>query len=136
FPPATEAPYTLTLGPYQFYWFALERAPSRLSLSNMREYAGSNTTESEPTAPEVTLSGEWRALLRGRGRERLEAILPAMLQRQRWFGGKARTVQGAHIEDVAPLSGNGAAKQDETELYLLVVRMDYADGEPERYVVP
>jgi len=145
FPPVTEAPYTLTLGPYQFYWFSLERAPSRLSLSNMREYAGSHTAESEPEAPEVTLSGEWRALLRGRGRERLEAILPAVLQRQRWFGGKARTVQAAKIEDVAPVSRDGSgAKKDDTsgarrgdaELYLLVVRIDYADGEPERYVVP
>ncbi|MFA9444573.1 maltose alpha-D-glucosyltransferase [Egicoccus sp. AB-alg6-2] len=139
FPPVTEVPYTLTLGPYQFYWFSLERAPSRLSLSNMREYAGSHTPETEPEAPEVTLSGEWRALLRGRGRERLEAVLPAVLQRQRWFGGKARTVQSTTIEDVAPVargqSGNGAAK-DDADLHLLVVRVEYADGEPERYVLP
>ncbi|MEX2503959.1 MAG: putative maltokinase, partial [Egicoccus sp.] len=137
FPPVTEVPYTLTLGPYQFYWFTLERAPSRLSLSNMREYAGSQSAESGPEAPEVTLSGEWHALLRGRGRERLEAILPAVLQRQRWFGGKARTVQAARIEDVAPVARNGSgAKKDDAELYLLVVRIEYADGEPERYVVP
>ncbi|GGI07978.1 maltose alpha-D-glucosyltransferase [Egicoccus halophilus] len=130
FPPVTDTPYTLTLGPYQFYWFSLERAPSRLSLSNMREYAGARTVESDPEPPEVTVGGEWRALLRGRGRERLEAVLPDILLRQRWFGGKARAIQGVAIEDVAPI-GRG----EDADLHLLVARVDYAEGEPERYVV-
>jgi maltose alpha-D-glucosyltransferase / alpha-amylase len=115
FPPITDQPYPLTLGPYQFYWFSLERAPSRLSLSQMREHATATTPETLDPVPELTVSGEWRALLRGPGKERLEAALPAILSRQRWFGGKARTVTGCHVVDVAPLGPKddpGAAPAD------------------------
>ncbi|WP_052667796.1 maltose alpha-D-glucosyltransferase [Nitriliruptor alkaliphilus] len=130
FPPITDQPYPLTLGPYQFYWFSIERAPSRLSLSQMREFAGAATVETAEPVPELTLAGEWRALLRGPGRERLEAVLPAILRRQRWFGGKAREVGACHVVDVAPLG-----RKDDPALHLLIVRVEYVDGEPEEYVL-
>jgi maltose alpha-D-glucosyltransferase / alpha-amylase len=130
FPAVTDQPYTLTLGPYQFYWFALERAPSRLSLSQMREDAAAETVESVEQVPELTVAGEWTALLRGRGKERLEAQLPAILRRQRWFGGKARELATTHLVDVAPLG-----KKDAPAMHLAVVRVEYVDGEPEEYVL-
>jgi maltose alpha-D-glucosyltransferase / alpha-amylase len=130
FPAVTDQPYTLTLGPYQFYWFALERAPSRLSLSQMREDAAAETVESVEQVPELTVAGEWTALLRGRGKERLEAQLPAILRRQRWFGGKARELATTHLVDVAPLG-----KKDAPAMHVAVVRVEYVDGEPEEYVL-
>jgi maltose alpha-D-glucosyltransferase / alpha-amylase len=130
FPAVTDQPYALTFGPYQFYWFSLERAPSRLSLSQMREHATATDDTVDPL-PELTVAGEWTALLRGHGKERLEGVLPAVLRRQRWFGGKARTVGSCHVVDVAPLGG-----KDDPTLHVLVVRVDYVDGEPEEYVLP
>jgi maltose alpha-D-glucosyltransferase/alpha-amylase len=131
FPPITESPYTLTLGPYQFFWFSIERAPSRLSLSKMPQLASEGGVPGELDAPVVTVSGEWRALLKGRGRERLEAAMPAVLYRQRWFGGKARSVRTCTITDVIAL-GDGA----DVDVHVLLTRVDYVDGEPEEYVVP
>jgi maltose alpha-D-glucosyltransferase / alpha-amylase len=130
FPAVTDQPYTLTLGPYQFYWFALERAPSRLSLSQMREDAAAETVESVEQVPELTVAGEWTALLRGRGKERLESQLPSILRRQRWFGGKARALSATHLVDVAPLG-----RKEAPAMHLSVVRVEYVDGEPEEYVL-
>jgi maltose alpha-D-glucosyltransferase / alpha-amylase len=53
------------------------------------------TPEPRPQLPTVTVAGQWTALLRGPGRERLEAALPEVLRRQRWFGGKAREIRGS-----------------------------------------
>ena len=132
FPSITEHDYTLTLGSYQFYWFTIERAPSRLTLSRMREYLVTESARGEhEAAPTISLSGEWRALLRGRGQARLEAALPDILVRHRWFGGKAREIRAATVVDVAPLG----PKEDPT-LHVLVVHVEYVDGEPEQYVLP
>jgi maltose alpha-D-glucosyltransferase / alpha-amylase len=132
FPPVTDQHYPLTLGPYQFYWFSIERAPSRLTLSRMREYAVTEAaTEDGEPIPTVTVSGEWSALLRGRGQARLEAVLPDILLRQRWFGGKAREMRATTIVDVAALG----SKEDPT-LHILIVHVEYLDGEPEEYVLP
>jgi maltose alpha-D-glucosyltransferase / alpha-amylase len=132
FPPVTDQDYPLTLGPYQFYWFSIERAPSRLTLSRMREYAVTEAAVDElDEVPTVTSSGDWTTVLRGRGQARLEAVLPEILLRQRWFGGKAREVRAATIVDVAALG----PKEDPT-LHVLVVHVEYLDGEPEEYVLP
>jgi trehalose synthase-fused probable maltokinase len=98
----------------------------------MREYAATGVTQDEhEAAPTLSLSGEWHALLRGRGQARLEAALPEVLLRQRWFGGKAREIRATAIVDVASLG-----PQDDPALHILVVHVDYVDGEPEQYVVP
>jgi maltose alpha-D-glucosyltransferase / alpha-amylase len=129
FPTVTDQPYLLTLGPYQFYWFSLEREPSRLSLSQMRE-ASQASVDVDDEVPELTVAGEWTALLRGRGKERVEAALPAVLRRQRWFGGKAREILSTEITDVVPIG-----PKDDPAVRLLLVRVSYVDGEPEEYVL-
>jgi hypothetical protein len=78
------------------------------------------------------VSGEWTALLRGPGKGRLEAILPDVLQRQRWFGGKARERAGARRSPTSSPS----ARKDDPVLQVLIVDVEYVDGEPEDYVVP
>ena len=60
-------------------------------------------------------------------RQKLEqTILPAYVGRARWFGGKARTPKGYTVF-AAPALGNAK---------LLLVRIDYADGAAETYLVP
>jgi maltose alpha-D-glucosyltransferase/alpha-amylase len=130
FPTVTETPYTLTLGPYQFFWFSVQREPSRLSLSKVPHGVDATTVEDvEP--PTLTTSGSWRALLKARGLERLETQLPQILARQRWFGGKARAIRGCDVVDVVPLGSDEGREVD-----VLVVRVDYVEGEPEDYVLP
>src|SRR5690348_6284354 len=48
--------------------------------------------------PVIDLTGGWEQVLEGRARTVLEQeILPPFLQRQRWFGGKARRLEGVCI---------------------------------------
>jgi maltose alpha-D-glucosyltransferase / alpha-amylase len=131
FPPIGDHPYVLTLGPYQYLWFALERERARPSLSKMPQFADAPVEHVEIDLPSVTTSGQWTALLRGAGRGRLEGILPDVLRRQRWFGGKARSIRGVTISDVIPV---GPA--DKEALHILIASVDYVDGEGEDYVVP
>ena len=130
FPRINEGPYPLTMGPYQCFWFSLERQLPRITLSKHPQLAaGSDVSDLE--VPSVTVSGQWTALLRGPGRERLEAILPGILQRQRWFGGKARVVRAARLTEVIPVG-----RKEQPDLHVLLVHVEYVDGEPEDYVVP
>jgi maltose alpha-D-glucosyltransferase / alpha-amylase len=130
FPRIGEHPYPLTLGPYQCFWFSLERQLPRFTLSKHPQLAdGEQAAGAE--VPTVTVSGQWTALLRGPGRERLEAILPDVLLRQRWFGGKARVVRGARLTEVIPVG-----RKDDPSLHVLIVHVEYVDGEPEDYVLP
>jgi maltose alpha-D-glucosyltransferase / alpha-amylase len=134
FPPIGELPYFLTLGPYAFYWFRLERG----------------SQEAETLAvdlPSCKVSGQWDALFEGKPRTRLEAALPAYLKRNRWFAGKARPIQQAKLVDVLRVDevpeleggerGTGRSRSgDAATTRMLIVRIEYLEGEPENYVLP
>lgn len=57
-------------------------------------------------------------------------ILPAYVPECRWFGGKARNPQRFVVEDILRFS------PEETTARLLLVRAEYASGEPETYLLP
>jgi maltose alpha-D-glucosyltransferase/alpha-amylase len=81
--------------------------------------------------PEIKITGRWEAVLEGDSRQALErSVLPQFLRRQRWFGGKARRVQGVRLVDwaVLPVGAAGAL------LTLLEVR--FADGAADLYFLP
>lgn len=136
FPRIADVPYVLTLGPYQYLWFSLERDPGRVTLSKLPEFAGdaagraAPSAADEPDLPQATTAGDWTALLKGPGRARLEAVLPDVLRRQRWFGGKARTIRGTTLTHALQVGGSA------DDLQVLLVEVDYVEGEPEHYVVP
>jgi len=58
--------------------------------------------------------------------ERLREYLP----RQRWFGGREREITGVRVTDVGMLQDGDPA------VLSVIVDVDYADGDPERYHVP
>ena len=119
FPTIGELPYMLTLGPYAFYWFHLAWQADEL---------GSVGVE----LPTCEISGAWDDLFEGRARTRLEKVLPSYLQRQRWFGGKARTIQNVQLLDVIAVPGSplvGAMR-------LLLVQVKFTEGEPDIYSLP
>ncbi|TVQ30279.1 MAG: maltose alpha-D-glucosyltransferase [Phycisphaeraceae bacterium] len=128
FPPIGDLPYFLTLGPHAFYWFAIAPAGTRAGA----DPSAPGAEDDEP--PTVTVSGQWDNALRGQGRAALEAALPTMLHRRRWFGGKARTIQTVDLIDAVPFSLGDSSSSPTTHLVLITVM--YVEGEPETYVVP
>jgi maltose alpha-D-glucosyltransferase/alpha-amylase len=118
FPPIAEQPYFMTIAPHTFYWFVLE--PPRVPRISAEAPAEQEST------PVLTLAaGEdwWQA----RGSRFLGRHLPAHLRRSRWFRGKARPMRSAEIMEVIPFGDSSR---------LVMVRVDYGDGEPEVYFMP
>ncbi len=58
----------------------------------------------------------------------LPSALPEFLLQQRWFGGKARAIRSVRISDVVPF--------DDLASYLILARIDYAEGSAETYAIP
>jgi maltose alpha-D-glucosyltransferase/alpha-amylase len=118
FPAITKAPYSLTLGPYGFLW--LEIQPSMASV----EIAPTTGNEQ---AFYVEHEGDWQSILSGDGVRRLEAILPAWLQKRRWFGSKSRTIVRARIVD--------SMLFDERRSSLVWACVDYLEGESDSWLL-
>lgn len=78
---------------------------------------------------ELIVSGEWKNILRGKLRRDLESFLPDFLPQRRWFGGKARSIRAARIFQAVPFPCDPAA-------YLLLIRVEYAEGSAESYLFP
>jgi maltose alpha-D-glucosyltransferase/alpha-amylase len=116
FPPVTQEPYFLSLGPHTFYWFVLEPA------------AGHAQTE-PGQIPHLTIDRDWHELLNGRRRS-LEAVLAAYLPGRRWFGAKSRTARRFSIIDAISLRPRNAPRSA-----YVIVGVEYDQGEPERYAI-
>lgn len=116
FPRITKQPYPLTLGPYGFLW--LEMQPATEGASVMTE------------EPRIGVAGpnDWVGVLEGAGRRELEeAVLKDYLPRQRWFGGKSRTIATTSISDWAVFNEGNSA--------LVIAEVGYTAGDPETYLM-
>jgi maltose alpha-D-glucosyltransferase/alpha-amylase len=122
FPRIGELPYFLTLGPHSFYWFSLE--PQRV------EFGPISTTELPEDLPLLTSANGWESLLHGQGRTALARVLPGYLQQRRWFGGKARQIRSAVVQDSVPV------RYPEGVSYICFVHVEYTEGDAEDYVLP
>ena len=122
FPRIGELPYFLTLGPHSFYWFSLQSP----------KVDGAQTPPSEPSVRVVMVASSWEEMLEGRGRLRLETVLPDYMRDRRWFRGKARAIQSVAIAEVIELPEVAS----DLESRILLVRADYIEGESETYLVP
>ncbi|WP_437677412.1 maltose alpha-D-glucosyltransferase [Sorangium sp. So ce131] len=120
FPEISGRCYSLSLGPHDFFWFALEPATPVSSVG-----------EGE-TAPAISAAGSWRALFTPEGRRALEPALAKYIAPRRWFRGKARNRRLTTLADIVPIKREDKAPDH----YLLLVRVEYTDGSPETYVVP
>jgi maltose alpha-D-glucosyltransferase / alpha-amylase len=122
FPTIGKTPYVLTLGPHAFYWFSLEHEETEPVIGG----------DPESELPRLSVSAGWHDLLHGRSKKQFEAMLRQELPRQRWFGGKTRQIQSVQIQDAITLgrAPRGAAPG------LLVLRVEYIEGEPEAYLLP
>jgi len=120
FPPIGELPYFLTLGPNAFYWFTLEkRAPQEVSPEAGEEIGR--------RLPLIQLEEDQDILGEGAAAE-LEAALDWHIRSRRWFGGKARKLKRVSVQDAISVPSTPAS--------LLIVKVSYADGDPETYALP
>jgi maltose alpha-D-glucosyltransferase/alpha-amylase len=121
FPIITENAYPISLGPHAFYWFSLEAK------------AEGATTSMGPAEPALMALAVRRGpddLFKRSYRSRFETALLRYARRSRWFSGKARRTRGATIQDAI------AVPVGDTTAYLIVLKVEYADGEPESYLMP
>ncbi len=118
FPPITRAPYSLTLGPYGFLW--LEIQPSMTTAEPAAATGGEQAFYLEN-------EHDWQSILSGDGVRRLEALLPAYLQRQRWFGSKSRSIMRVKIAD--------SVFFDDRRSALVWASVDYVDGEADTWLL-
>lgn len=120
FLPIGKAPYPITLGPYGYYWFQLEKSESAAS------------TSAERVIPELQVTGHWtQALEQYNYRRQLERkILPAYMQANRWYGGKSRNAISFEVNRRPGISfgGNTAC--------LAFIDVRYAEGLPDTYFLP
>jgi maltose alpha-D-glucosyltransferase/alpha-amylase len=116
FPPITDRPYPLTLGPHNFYWFALVPAPQRLTSPAVTE-----------DLPEVTVLRDWTELFDNSGAARLAPVLLAYL-RHRHAGG--RSIKATVVQDAFPVT------HGDTLTYLVLVRVELEAGPAEVDLLP
>jgi len=119
FPVIKNAPYIITMGPYDYYWFVLSKQEETLS------------TAESTKIPVLNIDGKWEKVLGHKNKEILEQkVFPLYLQRSRWFGGKAKTIQKISIQDTIPIPSREPIAQ------VLILKVEYTDGLPEMYLLP
>jgi len=122
FHPVGDAPYVLTLAPHSFYWFSLvPPPPSLVRVSGAKE---------EPTIPAIHLSGNWENLFKGRVKASVIEMLTAYIKRCSWFIGKGRKVQSSEISNIVKIPSGSH------DTYLILIKLDYTEGDPETYLLP
>ncbi|MBN2187757.1 MAG: maltose alpha-D-glucosyltransferase [Dehalococcoidia bacterium] len=122
FDPINDSKYYFTLGPYGFFWFSLEPQPAEA----MRVRA----LPSEEASAMPTIAREKDELFERDNWFLLERTLSDYMRGRRWFRSKARVMRSADIEDVIPM------RFGQSTTYIVLIQIEYTEGEPETYVVP
>ncbi len=133
FPPITDQPYQITLAPYSFFWLELQPAnmrateiPVNLSPAEIISTAAPILPRSEDipaaTAAPLTIAGLMQTNL-----DRLTTSLIPYIARQRWFGGKSRTIRSASITSTLPIDAASV---------LALVELTYDDATTDLYQLP
>ncbi len=132
FPVVGESPYHMLLGPHGFFWFMLEpeeaAPPQRLSGVQMRP------ERREEQLPVLSVSEGIQNLLvktmvRDKGMQHLEALLPEYVMDQRWYGAKDRKIESIAVEDAVRLQA------DPFPVYMSILRVK-TDADESLYVLP
>jgi maltose alpha-D-glucosyltransferase/alpha-amylase len=119
FAPIGDAPYLITLGPHSFYWLAIEPQRAAVDLAE-----GGLGIEKVP----VLAVSSWDEWLTAELRASLERLMPAFLRTRRWFAGRGRRTRKVRIAEALPMP--------QARSYLMMVDVEYGEGDPERYLLP
>lgn len=121
FPAITDAPYFLTLGPHNFFWFSLEARPKS---------AAPRPATAPAELPVIAVTEDWLEIFAGRPRAQLEAILPDFLRAQAWFP-RDRSIKAVTIKHhlVVRFWGGKSAG-------LAFLQVEYVGANPEACELP
>lgn len=117
FPAIGELPYLLTLGGHGLYWFQL-KLPREADLD-------ARALAFQP--PTLALAGRWEGILQGEALTKFERILETWLRGRRWFGGAKRVIHRFQVEE--------AVRIPDTDVAVILVHVEYAEAEPEHYLL-
>ncbi len=106
--------YSLSVGSHAFYWFMLKRAESTVA-----------DAAALPPAS-IDISGEL-GLNSGALDRAIEARLPLLLPKRRWFVSKAKSIRATRIVGRLPIAPQKS---------IFVISVEFAEGEPEIYALP
>src|ERR1043166_6779865 len=109
FPEVGDRPYFLNLGPFAFYWFALEKAARETTVSD--------------DVPLLEARGKWNEVFASAG---LGRAIARYVRSRRWFGGKTRTISNVRVRDHVEVASN----------VLALLTIEYTDAEPDTYLLP
>lgn len=118
FPTIGRTPYSLSLGPYGFMWFELQKASQSVPLD-------------EKAHEEVSLSvpaGKWGRVFAGEYSELEAQVMRSFLSKQEWFGEAADSIETVFTVDWAEIEGRQAA--------LLFVEVRFANSNVTTYCLP
>ena len=119
FPPITENPYLLSLGPHAYYWFHLQPAEASQESLNISAL---------PQELPVVQIGPGEKIFSEETLGKLQHMIPPMLRTRPWFLGKQRYITGLTLQNVLSLP--------DTSAHLLTLNVEYGDGDPELYLAP
>ncbi len=124
FPTIGDAPYFLTLGPHNFFWFHLTQFPEipRMPLEPV-------SPEAEEALPVLSFSEPANEFVQRNARIMENQVLPPYLRKQPWFSGPYRKIQNVRIKD-------WIMDERGTPLLILFVEVKFARGPGETYVLP
>ncbi len=115
--------YCFTLNPYAYFWFALEKEPA---LTTRTRSVPAEEPRAVPTIEE-SLDGLVNRL---ENRFVLEALLLEYVISCRFYRGTGRDAWAAEIRDIIPL------RLDDLTAYVVLIEINYADGDSETYTLP
>jgi maltose alpha-D-glucosyltransferase/alpha-amylase len=115
FPPIASDTYTLSLAPHACLWFELQAPRVR---------------KTREALPQLLIHRNWQEILDENGRAELEAALPGYLEEWTAWTSGARAVLSARIDDTLRIQSGRSVYA------LLVVRVTFTTGEPQRYLLP
>jgi len=115
-----EGQYSITIGPYGYYWLQLDTAEKRTK------------TETSGELPLLSTDLSWEKVFNSYNEKRHfeRKILPPFMKKCRWFGGKAKAISKMGINMMIPVKVSGQTH------YLTVVEVHYVQRLPELYFLP
>jgi len=92
FPEIGTQPYPLTLAPYSFLWLEIQPALRAVETAVVE-------TKAAATAMKLTAAASFTVdgILQPEAQAFLQQVLPGYIARQRWFGGKSRTIASVRV---------------------------------------
>lgn len=119
FPSIKETPYVFTLGFHDYFWFSLRKKEDEV-LAEKRE-----------SIPDMTVSGNWQSIFRGKSKTKLEEeVLGGYLMGTRWFSGKSKKISNVEVfEDIV-------VENLSSRPHLLLLRVNYIEEQSDTYFLP